>query len=177
MATARQIHDQAESRLRTQLRVAVGSAITTLHELPRARREVDRILRVLASDQKGRTVASLEDVGSQAILLAIRELAAEQPEMVHGRLEEIIQYDSEHGTSYMETLRTYFDGFGDIAKVAALAGVHPNTLRYRLRRLGTLFKLDLNDPDERLVAELQLRLLGPAGTGTRVGETQEHHLD
>jgi sugar diacid utilization regulator len=177
MATARQIHDQAESRLRTQLRVAVGSAITTLHELPRARREVDRILRVLAADRKGRTVASLEDVGSQAILIAIRELAAEQPEMVHGRLEEIIDYDAEHGTSYMETLRTYFDGFGDIAKVAGLAGVHPNTLRYRLRRLGTLFKLDLNDPDERLVAELQLRLLGPAGTGIRIGEAEEHHVD
>lgn len=177
MATAKQILEQAESRLRTQLRVAVGSAITTLHELPRARREVDRILRVLATDRRERTVASLEDVGSQAILLAIRELAAEQPEMVQGRLGEIIQYDGEHGTSYMNTLRAYFDGFGDIAKVAALAGVHPNTLRYRLRRLGSLFKLDLDDPDERLVAELQLRLLSPAGSDARVREAEEHHVD
>lgn len=163
LATARQILDQAETRLRTQLRVAVGSAVTSLHDLPRARREVDRILRVLATDGKGRTIASLDDVGSQTVLLAIRELTAEQPEMIEGRLGEVIAYDAEHATSYVQTLRAYFDGFGDIAKAASLAGVHPNTLRYRLRRLGTLFKLDLDDPDERLVAGLQLRLLVPTG--------------
>ena len=169
-STARQILDQAETRLRTQLRVAVGSAVTTLHDLPRARREVDRILRVLATDSKGRTIASLDEVSSQAVLMAIRELAAEQPEMIQGRLGEIMAYDAEHSTSYVDTLRAYFEGFGDIAKAASLAGVHPNTLRYRLRRLTKLFALDLDDPDERLVANLQLRLLIAANSESQPAE-------
>ena len=36
--------------------------------------------------------------------------------------------------------------------------VHRNTLRYRLRRIQERCGLNLDDPDERLVAELHLRL-------------------
>ena len=46
--------------------------------------------------------------------------------------------------------------------------MHPNTFRYRLRRLAELFDLDLDDADERIVLELQLRLLEAEGlTGRR----------
>jgi DNA-binding PucR family transcriptional regulator len=37
--------------------------------------------------------------------------------------------------------------------------VHPNTFRYRLRRLLELSELDLTDADERLVTHLQLTFL------------------
>jgi DNA-binding PucR family transcriptional regulator len=37
--------------------------------------------------------------------------------------------------------------------------VHPNTFRYRLRRLVEVSGIDLDDPVERLVAHLQLTLL------------------
>ncbi|MET0494884.1 MAG: helix-turn-helix domain-containing protein, partial [Actinoplanes sp.] len=40
--------------------------------------------------------------------------------------------------------------------------VHPNTFRYRLRRLAEVGGIDLGDPDERFAAMLQLRLLGSA---------------
>jgi DNA-binding PucR family transcriptional regulator len=40
-----------------------------------------------------------------------------------------------------------------------MVNVHPNTFRYRLRRITEVFGLDLGEPDERLVAELQLRFL------------------
>jgi DNA-binding PucR family transcriptional regulator len=46
-----------------------------------------------------------------------------------------------------------------MAEAAALVSVHPNPFRYRLRRITEIFGLDLADPDERLVAELQLRFL------------------
>ena len=37
--------------------------------------------------------------------------------------------------------------------------VHPNTFRYRMRRVRELFELDLEDPDVRLMVWLQLRTL------------------
>jgi DNA-binding PucR family transcriptional regulator len=49
---------------------------------------------------------------------------------------------------------------GNVAAAAERLGVHPNTLRYRLRRAVELSGLDLGDADERLVTELQLRLPG-----------------
>ena len=39
--------------------------------------------------------------------------------------------------------------------------VHPNTFRYRLRRLAEVGEIDLADPEQRFVAMLQLRVLGP----------------
>ena len=38
--------------------------------------------------------------------------------------------------------------------------VHPNTFRYRLRRLAEVGEIDLADPEQRFVAMLQLRVLG-----------------
>jgi len=48
---------------------------------------------------------------------------------------------------------------GDVVGASARISVHPNTFRYRLRRLVELFDIDLKKPEERLVLELQLRLL------------------
>jgi len=39
--------------------------------------------------------------------------------------------------------------------------VHPNTFRYRLRRLAEVGGLDLTDADARFAAMLQLRLRPP----------------
>ena len=38
--------------------------------------------------------------------------------------------------------------------------VHANTFRYRLRRVQEVSGLDLDDPDARFAAMLQLRMLG-----------------
>jgi DNA-binding PucR family transcriptional regulator len=49
--------------------------------------------------------------------------------------------------------------------VIAAAGavyVHPNTFRYRLRRLAEVGALDLDDPEARFAAMLQLRVVTPA---------------
>jgi DNA-binding PucR family transcriptional regulator len=65
----------------------------------------------------------------------------------------------------VHTLRCWLDAFGDVPAAAERAHVHPNTFRYRLRRLAEVAGLDLSDPDQRFAAMLQLRLL-PAPGGT-----------
>jgi DNA-binding PucR family transcriptional regulator len=68
----------------------------------------------------------------------------------------------------VETLRAWLDAFGDVTTAAAAVFVHPNTFRYRLRRLAEVGGLDLNDPDARFAAMLQLRVFAPgpsAGPG------------
>jgi carbohydrate diacid regulator len=42
----------------------------------------------------------------------------------------------------METLRAYLDSDLDIARTAETLYVHPNTVRYRLRRIADLTGLD-----------------------------------
>jgi DNA-binding PucR family transcriptional regulator len=93
--------------------------------------------------------------------MELLELAEQHPHWTTGKVQALVEHDREHGTSYVETLRAFLECWGDVAATARLLGLHPNTLRYRVRRIVELSGLDLGDPDERLAAELQVRLLAP----------------
>jgi sugar diacid utilization regulator len=156
---AEQVQLHAETRLGLSLLAAAGPAVDGLRDVPRARRDAERVLGVLHADPRGRTVASTEDVRSEVVLHELRELSLDHPGLTRGKLERVLAHDAKHNATYASTLRAYLDCFGDVPKAAARISVHPNTFRYRLRRLVELFGLDLADPDERIVLELQLRLL------------------
>jgi len=63
------------------------------------------------------------------------------------------------------TLRAWLDAFGDVNAAAAAVYVHPNTFRYRLRRLADVGGIDLGDPEARFAAMLQLRVVSPRPPG------------
>jgi DNA-binding PucR family transcriptional regulator len=58
----------------------------------------------------------------------------------------------------------WLDAFGDVRAAAAGLHIHPNTLRYRVRRAEQLTGLDLSSPEQRLLAMLQQRLPAAATT-------------
>jgi DNA-binding PucR family transcriptional regulator len=62
-----------------------------------------------------------------------------------------------------ESVLAWLDAFGDVRAAAERLHVHPNTLRYRVRRAEHLTGLDLGSPEQRLLAMLQLRLPESAG--------------
>jgi sugar diacid utilization regulator len=157
---ARQIQTHAERRLGMTLLAAIGSTVESVQDVARVRREVENVLTVLRTDPRGRTVAAVDEVRSDVILLELRDLSVDRPSLTRGKLELVVAHDAEHGTAYTRTLRAFLDSFGDVARAAEQISVHPNTFRYRMRRLVEIFELDLANPEERLVIELQLRLLG-----------------
>lgn len=66
-----------------------------------------------------------------------------------------------------ETLLAWLQSRGGAPELAARLGIHPQTVRYRMRQLDALFGDRLEDPDERLTLELALRAEQLAGaTGT-----------
>jgi DNA-binding PucR family transcriptional regulator len=70
-----------------------------------------------------------------------------------------------------ETLRVYLDSFGDVATAARQLHVHPNTVRYRVRRIEDVLTTSLTDPDVRLVLSLSLRAL-PAQSSAQPASPQ-----
>ena len=162
---AQQVQEHAEARLGLALLGAVGPAIDGLREVSRARRDVERVLGVLRGDPSGRTVASAEQVRSEIVLHELKELSLDHPGLRRGKLERVLAHDAQHNATYVPTLRAYLDCFGDVPRAAERISVHPNTFRYRMRRLVELFDLDLDDPDERMVLELQLRLVADGAPG------------
>jgi sugar diacid utilization regulator len=59
------------------------------------------------------------------------------------------------------TLRAWLDRPGQVQAIAAALGVHPQTVRYRLKQLRELFGARLEDPEARF--ELSLALRAAAG--------------
>ncbi|HEX9089755.1 MAG TPA: helix-turn-helix domain-containing protein, partial [Arthrobacter sp.] len=66
------------------------------------------------------------------------------------------EYDELHKKSFEETIHAYLSCGGNAIEAARLLEVHVNTVRYRLSRVATLFGLDLDDPETRLLVGLQL---------------------
>ncbi|MBL7252908.1 helix-turn-helix domain-containing protein [Actinoplanes sp. LDG1-01] len=137
--------------------IGVGPPAATVAELAAARASADRALRVLRSDC-GLRVARLSDVYTKAMVLELRDLIAARGDTPTGPLAKLIAYDAEHHANLVETLAAWLDAFGDAVAAAAALHVHPNTFRYRLRRLAEVGDLDLADPEARFGAMLQLRV-------------------
>ncbi|MEU7003614.1 helix-turn-helix domain-containing protein [Nonomuraea sp. NPDC046570] len=144
------------SRLRPL--VGVGQLAKDSSALARSRSGAERALRVLRSGIAGQQVALLDDVHVEALLLELADLVP-RGDIPSGSVARIVAYDKEQQTSLVETLRTWLDAFGDVAVASATMFVHPNTFRYRLRRAAEVGRIDLKDPNARLSAMLQLRLM------------------
>ncbi|MGH3499484.1 MAG: helix-turn-helix domain-containing protein [Nocardioidaceae bacterium] len=140
--------------------IAVGEAAASLAGLPRSRQETDRVLRVLRTSHtpNDRRVARPADVQIASLLLRVSDLLAEDGDAASGPILALREYDATHHTALVESLRIYLGTMGNVNEAASRLQVHPNTLRYRIRRVGKISGLDLEDPDARLAATLMLRL-------------------
>ncbi|MFC6016481.1 PucR family transcriptional regulator [Plantactinospora solaniradicis] len=164
--------DRVGDRVRTV--VGIGPVARDAAGLAAARDSADRALRVLRSDGgQSRRVARLADVYVEALVLELRDLVAARGDRPAGPVARLFAYDAQHHTSLVETLRAWLDAFGDVVAASAALYVHPNTFRYRLRRLAEVSGLDLTDPRARFAAMLQLRIVspppGPADPPDRAG--------
>lgn len=156
-----QIVDKAHEILGLRLLAGISSPVHTVGELPRARGEADQVLEVLLADHSASRIATYAEAASRVFLLEMQRLVGPQLAQRPSKIAPLMEHDAVHGTELVSTLRAWLDAFGDTNAVAEATHVHPNTVRHRLRRVAEIAGLQLNDPVERFVVELQLRL-GPA---------------
>ncbi|MEO9322044.1 helix-turn-helix domain-containing protein [Nocardioides sp. C4-1] len=162
VATARDFVDRIGDRTRPL--IAVGPIASTPAGVARSRATADRVLRVLRErhDSGGRrsgpAVARLADVHTDLLLLDLRDLASAQDVPPTGPLARLVDYDARHASSLVPTLRAWLEAFGDVNEAAEALFVHPNTFRYRLRRVREVGQVDLRDHRQRLALMLQLAL-------------------
>ena len=136
--------------------VGIGRHASTVKGIAASRSDADAALHVLSSRRVPTAVASIEEVGLQALLLRFAEFAREEKDTFEQRLRPLIESDETKNTSYLDTLRAYLEAFGDVAAASRRLTIHPNTLRYRLTKLQEIARIDLGDPDERLALMILL---------------------
>jgi DNA-binding PucR family transcriptional regulator len=143
------------TELGVELRAAIAAPVAGLAAVAEARAEVDRVL-----DSAERHPVSIGQVTSMAearatvLLDEIVTLVGADERLVDPRIRDLCARDP----MLAETLRAYLDSFGDIGAAAQALQVHPNTVRYRVRRIEKLLSTSLSDPEVRLVFALGLRM-------------------
>ncbi|MFZ1163323.1 PucR family transcriptional regulator [Mycobacterium sp.] len=142
------------TELGIRLRAVVAAPLPGLAGLPTVRAEVDRVLDSAERhpDSFG-AVTSLAEAHSTVLLDEIVTMVGADERLVDPRVRDLHAQDP----VLVQTLRAYLDSFGDVAASAAQLHVHPNTVRYRVRRIETLLATSLADPDARLLLSLGLR--------------------
>lgn len=150
LTLTKEIVAAARKHMGLRVQAAVGSTVPAVDEVMVSREEADRVLDAMARDLDA-DVATLADVRSRVLVGETLALLAEHPRIRDPRLARL---DPELARS----LLVYLDEFGDVRSAAARLHVHPNTLRYRVRRAAEVGGFDLDDPLFRVFAQLQLRL-------------------
>ncbi|MEU9063519.1 helix-turn-helix domain-containing protein [Streptomyces sp. NPDC048430] len=142
-----------------------GPVVADLAELPASRDAAELVVRVLRERATrlpaavaGSAVASYEEVAAEAAVLRLLDRVEPLWGAVPGPVHAMMEHDRAHGSRYGDSVAAHLDAFGDTAAAARRLNVHPNTLRYRLRRARELFSVDLADPAVRLLADVGLRL-------------------
>ena len=132
----------------------VWASIAEVHEVAAARGEIDRVL-----DSAERhpvaigEVTTLAEARTTVLLDEIVTLVSGDERLIDPRVRRL----REHEPALAQTLQTYLDSFGDVGAAAGALHVHPNTVRYRIRRVEKLMATSLDDPDVRLLLALSLR--------------------
>lgn len=145
--------------VRAHVLAAVGGTAASAHDVAEARAQADRVMRVLLRGGTGTQVATLDDVRATANLLEVLDVVRERRHLLAGPLAQLARTSAGRDSVLLQTLRAYLDNFGDVAAAAHVLQTHPNTVRYRIRRVVEITGMNLDDPSERLMASLQLRLL------------------
>lgn len=151
----------------SRLVAGAGRPVATQGELTRSRAEATEVLDLVVRGRVAGPVATTRSAWAAMTLdrtgSAIR---TEAPPVVVTALQAI---DADEGADFARTLAAWLDHLDSPSTAATELGIHPNTVRHRMRRIrGVLASLDgvgvdLDSPRDRLALRLALLAHEPAG--------------
>jgi PucR C-terminal helix-turn-helix domain/GGDEF-like domain len=150
--------ERIHSILGVSIRAGIGGRVDSLADVSSSREEADATLEVLAHRSMPHGVADVDEVRVESFFLRLRSSLTDRDFAPLPGLRAMVDHDTRNGTDYTRTVQAYLECLGDTTRAAERLFVHPNTLRYRVRRVSELFELDLTDPDLALLLWIQLRL-------------------
>lgn len=134
------------------VRVGMSPIYASLAKTPKAMHMARLVLATIPEGSVG--LKQFSESAIAALLADAPNTAQELRETVLGPLLALPESDA---AALLETLSAWFRAGGDITKAAAALHVHPNTVRYRLRKIQAVTHRTLDDP--RDVSLLQAALL------------------
>jgi sugar diacid utilization regulator len=149
-------------------RIAMGP-----EDLSRAASEALLAVNVADGEGSGEALA-FEDTGAYRLLLStMSENPGELRRFYEETVEPLVAYDEQYETDLLQTLETFLDADGNVAKTAQRLFTHRHTIYYRLERVRELTGLDVSSSDGREKLSLGLKSMRVLGLSSAEGPATE----
>lgn len=137
--------------------IGVSAPCDSVDDIPHRYQEAQRALEVRRHSRERYGTSFFDELGLYRILgpgSGHRELET----FVQEWLGQLIDYDSRHHATMVDTLSRYFDCGGNYDETAESLAIHRSTLRYRLQRIRDISGHDLADVEDRLNLQVATRV-------------------
>jgi len=132
--------------------------------LPASREEADESL-ALHAPRPGTPLIVYDESWDQILLHRLRVVTKSGRTPARAPVVNLRRHDADFRTNYVQTLQTWLEHNRDTTSAAASLAMHPNTIRYRLRKISHLTGLDLESPGQRLATLIALAATSPDPIG------------
>lgn len=125
--------------------LGIGPCITHIKKLSASYKRARTAMKM--SMGTGRVVVDFEEMGFFKILFSVEDidvLTSYANEML-GKLEE---YDKNHGSTYVDTLKSYIKNDRSLIRVGEETFTHRNTVNYRMQNIKQILKCELCNAEE-----------------------------
>ena len=153
--TGEQAATELGRRLGTPLTVGLGRPYPSPQGVKRSYQEAEQALSMGGRLFGPASFTYFGDMDIYRLLFALRP-SGELQSFYQEHLGRLVEYDRRRGGELLKTLDALLRQ-PTLAAAATALKVHRNTLLYRLRRIGQLTGVDLDDPETRLSLSLAFR--------------------
>jgi sugar diacid utilization regulator len=113
-------------------------------------------------------VVAFEDLGVYRLLFHVTD-PAELSGFIDQVVGPLIDYDQRHKADFVHTLRTFLAHNGNLQATARELSLHVNSVTYRMQRIQAISALDLERSEDRLLAQVALKILNGVAVGASAG--------
>jgi PucR family transcriptional regulator, purine catabolism regulatory protein len=142
--------------------VGAGRLCKTIGDFKDSFQEARRSLDIVRRCHKRNQVVFFHSLGVYRLFSLIED-RDELMQLAEQTLGPLLEYDHQHGTTLVRTLGYYLESGRNLEGSARAMFIHVNTLKYRLKRIQEIARLDLNSAEQRFNVHLAVKILQAIG--------------
>jgi sugar diacid utilization regulator len=138
--------------------VGLGDVCRSAGEIARSHEQARRAVDTARRFGRRGDVVSFEELGLYRLLFHVKD-----PTELRGFVDQVLgslrAYDQRHQAHLVVTLSTYLTHNGNLQATARELSLHVNSVAYRLQRVQAIARLNLELAEDRLLAQVALKIL------------------
>jgi purine catabolism regulator len=141
--------------------VGIGGPSPNASAIARSYAQARRALETAQRFENQGDVVVFEDLGLYRLLFHVSD-TSELRGFTDQVLGALIEYDQRHNADLVRTLAAFLANNGNLQATARELNLHVNSVGYRMQRIRAIAGLDLEAAEDRLLAQVALKILSAA---------------